>query len=273
MTDRYAVIGHPITQSKSPALHSAFARQTEQDMAYSAILAPLDGFNACVRDFQAQGGRGLNVTMPFKLEAFALSNELTARAQAAGAVNTLSFRADGSVLGDNTDGVGIVRDITCNLARPLLGARVLLLGAGGAVRGALMPMIEAAPREIFIANRTAARAEELAAGFRPDAGATSLYGGGFEDIEGAFDIIINGSASSMTDDVPPLPSFVWHRQTLAYDMAYKPTLTPFLAFAREAGAAMCADGLGMLVEQGAESFYVWRGVRPDTAPVIRALRH
>ncbi|MFT4170996.1 MAG: shikimate dehydrogenase [Rhodocyclaceae bacterium] len=272
MTDRYAVIGHPIAQSKSPALHTAFARETGQDMAYTAILAPLDGFGACVRAFQSESGRGLNVTMPFKLEAFALANELTPRAQAAGAVNTLSFHADGSISGDNTDGVGIVRDITLNLGRPLAGARVLLLGAGGAVRGALMPLLEAGPREIFIANRTAARADELAAGFRPEAGAAHLHGGGFDDIEGAFDIIINGSASSMTDDVPPLPATVWGPRTLAYDMAYKPTLTPFLCFARDAGADAYADGLGMLVEQGAESFFVWRGVRPDTAPVIRALR-
>ncbi|MFA9438938.1 shikimate dehydrogenase [Uliginosibacterium sp. sgz301328] len=272
MTDRYAVIGNPIAQSKSPLLQMAFARQTGQDMSYISLLGPLDGFVPTVREFQRAGGRGMNVTMPFKLEAFALADELTPRARAAGAVNTLVFRADGSVLGDNTDGIGIVRDISINLARPLEGARVLIVGAGGAVRGTLLPVLAAKPRQVFIANRTAARAAELAAAFADDADGVQLEGGAFDEARGHFDIIINGSASSMSDDLPPLLPEVWDASTLAYDMAYKSEPTPFMRHARECGVRECSDGLGMLVEQGAESFFLWRGVRPDTAPVIAALR-
>lgn len=272
MTDRYAVIGNPIVQSKSPALQTAFARQSAQDMEYDAILAPLDGFVDVVRAFQREGGKGMNITMPFKQEAFDLADELTPRAQSAGAVNTFTFLPDGGILGDNTDGVGIVRDITGNLGCPLTGKRVLLLGAGGAMRGVLLPILSEQPAEVFIANRTAEKAVDLAGRFRGKARDTLLSGGGFADVGSDFDIIINGSASSMTGEVPPLPQHIWGRVTLAYDMAYKPEPTAFLRLAQAHSVPLTADGLGMLVEQGAESFYLWRGVRPATAPVIEMLR-
>lgn len=272
MTDRYAIIGNPIAQAKSPALQTAFAQQCGQDMEYGAILGPMDGFAEAIRQFQREGGKGMNITMPFKLEAFELADELTPRGRAAGAVNMYTLRADGSVLGDNTDGFGIVRDITHNLARSFAGKRVLLLGAGGAVRGALLPMLAEKPAEIFIANRTASKAIELADQFGSEAGNTKLAGGGFADIAGRFDIVINGSASSMTGEVPPLPAGVWDAGSLAYDMAYKKDPTAFVLAARQAGVGLAADGLGMVVEQGAECFFLWRGIRPDTAPVIAALR-
>ena len=272
MTDRYAIIGNPIVQAKSPALQTAFAQQCGQDMAYSAILGPLDGFVAAVRQFQRSGGKGMNITMPFKLEAFEMADELTPRGRAAGALNTFTFRADGTILGDNTDGFGIVRDITHNLDYSFAGKRVLVLGAGGAVRGALVPILEEKPGEIFIANRTASSAIELAQQFSEHANGILLAGGGFADIAGGFDIVINGSASSMTGEVPPLPADVWNTGALAYDMAYRKEPTSFVLAAREAGVKLTADGLGMVVEQGAECFFLWRGIRPDTAPVIAALR-
>lgn len=272
MTDRYAIIGNPIAQAKSPALQTAFAKQCGQDIEYGAILAELDGFVAAVREFQRAGGKGMNITMPFKLEAFELADELTPRGRAAGAINMFTFRANGSILGDNTDGFGILRDITHNLGRSLKGARVLLLGAGGAVRGTLLPLFDEQPAEIFIANRTASKAVELAAEFGAQAGSIKITGGGFTDIPGRFDVIINGSASSMTGDVPPLPAGVWDANSLAYDMAYKKDPTAFVQAARAAGVGQAADGLGMVVEQGAECFCLWRGVRPDTAPVIAQLK-
>lgn len=272
MTDRYAIIGNPIAQAKSPALQTAFARQCGHDLSYGALFAELDGFVAGVRAFQASGGKGMNITMPFKLEAFQLADALTPRGRAAGAINMFSFLPDGSILGDNTDGFGIVRDITHNLGVAIRGKRVLLLGAGGAVRGTLLPLFDEAPAEVFIANRTAAKAVELAEEFRPHALGVQLAGGGFADITGSFDIVINGSAASMSNDVPPIPAGVWRHDTLAYDMAYRKEATAFVLAARAAGAGLATDGLGMVVEQGAECFYLWRGVRPDTAPVIAALR-
>lgn len=272
MTDRYAVIGNPIAQSKSPALQTAFATQSGQDMEYGAILAPLDGFVDVVRAFQRDGGKGINITMPFKQEAFDLADELTPRAQSAGAVNTFTFLPDGGILGDNTDGVGIVRDITGNLGCPLTGKCLLLLGAGGAMRGVLLPILAERPAQVFIANRTADKAIDLAARFRGKASDIRLSGGGLSDVGGDFDIIINGTASSMSGEVPPLPAQIWERVKLAYDMAYKSEPTAFLRLAQAQGVALTADGLGMLVEQGAESFFLWRGVRPDTAPVIEMLR-
>jgi shikimate dehydrogenase len=272
MTDRYAIIGNPIAQAKSPALQMAFAKQCGEDLEYGAILGPMDGFVAAVRQFQREGGLGMNITMPFKLEAFALADDLTPRAQAAGAVNMFTLNTDGTILGDNTDGFGITRDITHNLGRSFSGQRVLVLGAGGAVRGALLPFLAEKPAEIFIANRTAAKAIELAEQFGDHAGETKIGGGGFADIAGRFDIIINGSASSMTGEVPPLPAGVWDADSLAYDMAYKKEPTAFVLAAQAAGVKQTADGLGMVVEQGAECFCLWRGIRPDTAPVIAALR-
>ncbi|MDP2834884.1 MAG: shikimate dehydrogenase [Pseudomonadota bacterium] len=287
MTDRYAVFGNPIAHSKSPRIHAAFAEQTGQTLTYEAILAPLDGFAAAVAGFRDEGGRGANVTVPFKEQAFALSNRLSERAQAAGAVNTLTFDAEG-VLGDNTDGIGLVNDLAGNLGLELAGKRILLMGAGGAARGVVLPLLEKAPSELFIVNRTAAKARELVApaslpaSFNRagkalkdtvpsghNAGAT-LAAGGYADISGRFDLVINATAASLAGDLPPLPSGLFADGALAYDMMYGKD-TPFLAFARSEGAR-CADGLGMLVEQAAAAFFLWRGVRPATAPVIALLR-
>lgn len=269
MTDKYNIIGNPIAQAKSPALQMAFARQTGQDISYGTILAEQAGFGDAVRGFQREGGRGMNITMPFKLDAFALADELTLRAQRAGAVNTYTFRPDGTILGDNTDGVGLVNDITRNLKRAIAGQRVLVLGAGGAVRGAILPLLGEQPAEIFIANRTPAKAAELVQLFADDVAESKLSGGGFEDIQGCFDIVINGTPTSMTGSLPPLPAGVWNAHSLAYDMSYE---TAFIEHAAACGLQEFADGLGMVVEQGAECFMLWRGIRPDTVPVIAELR-
>jgi shikimate dehydrogenase len=263
MTDRYAVFGNPIAHSKSPRIHGLFARQAGQDLTYEAILAPLDGFAASVRTFAAAGGRGANVTVPFKEEAFRLATTLTPRAEAAGAVNTLSL--DGtSIRGDNTDGAGLVRDIAHNLGLTIAGRRILIVGAGGAARGVILPLLQQRPAAIFIANRTAARAEQLAATFK-------VEGGGFERLSGrAFDLVINATSAGLSNAVLPVPTFAFAPGCLAYEMLYGRE-TPFMAQARATGATV-ADGLGMLVEQAAEAFFVWRGVRPDTAPVMAALR-
>jgi shikimate dehydrogenase len=263
MTDRYAVFGHPIAHSKSPLIHAAFARQTGQDMRYDAILAPLDGFAASVAAFIAGGGRGANVTVPFKEEAFRLANRLSPRAQGAGAVNTLIF--DNGILGDNTDGAGLVADLTRNLNRPLTGKRILLLGAGGAARGVIEPLLEQQPATLVIANRTVSRAQQLAELF-----GHGIRACGFDEATTPFDLVINATAASLAGELPPLSPQLFTANTLAYDMMYGRD-TPFLTFARAHGAAT-ADGLGMLVEQAAEAFYAWRGVRPDTAPVIAGLR-
>jgi shikimate dehydrogenase len=270
--DRYAVVGNPIAHSKSPLIHAAFARQTGERLVYEALLAPLDGFAATVAAFRAAGGRGLNVTVPFKLEAFARADRRSARAQAAGAVNTLAFDEDG-VFGDNTDGAGLVRDLVHNLACPLEGRRILLLGAGGAARGVVLPLLASHPAALTLANRTAAKALTLAETFRPEAGVTALDAGGFAALAGRrFDVVINATAASLADQAPPLPPGLYAAGALAYDMMYGRGDTPFLAAARRDGATRLADGLGMLVEQAAESFLLWRGVRPDTAPVLADLR-
>lgn len=263
MTDRYAVFGNPIAHSKSPSIHAEFARQTGQDLCYEAIEAPLEGFAGAVAAFRDAGGRGANVTVPFKEQAYLLASERTDRADAAGAVNTLVF--DGTdILGDNTDGTGLVNDLVNNLGCDPAGRRVLLLGAGGAARGVGLPLMARAPAELFIANRTAYKARELSARF-------DCYGGGFDALAGRrFDLVINATAASLAGELPPLPEDLFARGALAYDMMYGRD-TPFLAFARARGARV-ADGLGMLVEQAAEAFYVWRGLRPDTASVIAQLR-
>lgn len=269
--DRYAVIGNPIAHSKSPRLHSLFAAQTGQNLSYEALLAPLDGFAATVAAFRAAGGRGLNVTVPFKLEAFDLADRHTPRAAAAGAVNTLAFGPNG-ILGDNTDGAGILRDITVNLRCPVAGKRVLLLGAGGAARGTVLPLLEARPASLVIANRTAARAADLADEFT-SAGALRPEGCGFMQLAGrCFDIVINATSASLSDAAPDLPAGLYAPDSLAYDMMYGKGDTAFMVAARQQGATLVADGLGMLVEQAAESFLLWRGVRPDTAPVLAEVR-
>jgi shikimate dehydrogenase len=266
--DRYAVIGNPIGHSKSPQVHALFAQQTRQVMIYERLLAPLDNFAGAVRDFVAQGGRGANVTVPFKLEAFALAQELTPRAQSAGAVNTLSFSA-GRIKGDNTDGIGLVRDIMINAAVPLKGRSVLLLGAGGAARGVILPLIEANIASLVIANRTQNRAQELAQHF--SALAVPVSASTFGQLDRTFDVIINATSASLSSDLPPLPDAVFGPDTLAYDMMYSAQPTLFMQHAAQRGAHV-RDGLGMLVEQAAESFQIWRGVRPETASVYHWLR-
>lgn len=271
MTDRYAVIGNPIAHSKSPQIHAVFAGLTLQDMTYDAILAPLDGFAAAVRAFIDAGGRGMNVTVPFKLGAFALVDTRSPRAEAAKAVNTLVFSPAG-IHGDNTDGVGLVADLTRNLGLELAGKRVLLLGAGGAARGVLLPLLEQQPALLRLANRTVDKACVLQAEFASRAGACRFEAGGFAELaDRQFDLVINATAASLAGEAPPLPEDLYAADSLAYDMVYGRE-TPFLAAARGQGAARLADGLGMLVEQAAESFFLWRGVRPPTAPVLALLR-
>jgi shikimate dehydrogenase len=269
--DRYAVIGHPVEHSKSPDIHTRFAAQTGQHLVYERLLAPLDGFAETVRTFVAQGGKGLNVTVPFKLEAYALATEHTARAQAAGAVNTLKFDGD-KILGDNTDGVGLVHDIVRNAGIPITGKRVLLLGAGGAARGVILPLLNVRPNELVIANRTLSKAEQLAQPFQQQfADQVAVRTSDFAGLQDAFDIIINATSASLADEVPPLAPDLINEQSFVYDMMYGRQPTVFMLFAAEQGAKV-RDGLGMLVEQAAESFFVWRGVRVQTAPVFSALR-
>jgi shikimate dehydrogenase len=266
--DRYAVMGNPIAHSKSPAIHTAFARQTGQSLEYTAIRVEPGGFPEAVQTFRAQGGRGLNVTVPFKEDAYLLAETRSERAERARAVNTLVLPETGPLHGDNTDGVGLVRDLTANHSVALAGQAILLLGAGGAARGVLGPLLAAGPERVFVANRTASRAVELA-GALADLG--EVQGGGFDEVEGAFDLIINATAASLAGELPPLADATADG-AVCYDLMYAAEPTPFMRWAAERGAARTLDGLGMLVEQAAESFHVWRGVRPDTLPVIEALR-
>ena len=268
MIDRYCVIGNPVAHSKSPAIHAAFAQQTGQRLEYERCLAPLDGFAATVQRLIADGYKGANVTVPFKLEAAALADTLSARAQAAGAVNTLGFTAAG-IVGDNTDGAGLVNDITRNAGVAIAGRRVLLLGAGGAARGAILPLLQQGPRQLVIANRTAATAHALAAAF--DGHGAPVTACEFAALDGVFDIVINATSASLAGALPPLPPAIFGAGTLALDMMYGAEPTPFMRFAAAHGAA-ARDGLGMLVEQAAEAFFVWRGVRPHTAAVLAAMR-
>lgn len=267
--DRYAVIGNPIAHSKSPEIHARFAAQTGHHLSYERLLAPLDGFVATVRAFIAQGGKGANVTVPFKLEAFDMATRLSERARLAGAVNTLVFDGD-TLVGDNTDGVGLVNDITCNHGFSISGKRILLLGAGGAARGVIQPLLAEAPLELVIANRTASKAIELATLFSASTN-TLISSCAFKDLQAPFDLIINGTSAGLTDEMPAVPSSIFNSGVLAIDMLYGAQPTLFMQFAAQQGAGV-RDGLGMLVEQAAESFFIWRGVRPDTAPVLNALR-
>ncbi|MFE8070432.1 shikimate dehydrogenase [Marinobacteraceae bacterium S3BR75-40.1] len=269
MTALYAVVGHPISHSKSPHIHSLFAAQTGEDLEYTAIQAPLDDFAGTVRGFFKRGGSGLNVTVPFKQEAWALADRLSDRAQRAEAVNTLYLDEQEQLMGENTDGPGLVRDLTVNHGLELSAARILILGAGGAVRGVLAPLLETAPAEVVIANRTVSRAEALCTQFA-DAG--RLQASSFEGLEGAFDLIINGTSASLQGQLPPLADSLVKADTVAYDMMYGRGTTVFNQWAQDHNAARTIDGLGMLVEQAAESFHIWRGVRPDTTEVIRCLR-
>lgn len=270
MTDQYAVIGNPVAHSKSPFIHASFARQTGQDLEYTRILAEPDRFVLRASNFFAAGGRGLNVTVPFKQEAFALAATLSPQATLAGAVNTLMQDGNGQLYGHNTDGLGLVRDITSNLGQSLRDCRILLLGAGGATRGILQPLLEQRPHSLFIANRTAPKARELAAIF---SALGPVQGGGFNEVEERpFDWILNATAASLQGELPPLPGAVVARQTSCYDLMYGAEPTVFCKWALTSGAGLVADGLGMLVEQAAESFKLWRGIRPETTGVIADLR-
>ena len=269
MTDHYAVFGNPIAHSRSPEIHTAFAQQTGEDMDYRAILAPADDFAGALQRFIVSGGRGANVTVPFKEEAFRLATRLTPRAALAGAVNTLSF--DGNeIIGDNTDGVGMLRDITQNLGFVITGRRVLLLGAGGASRGVLGPLLDAEPAQVVVANRTEQKAAVLAREFQA---LGPVLGGGLAMLEGQqFDLVVDATSATIGGAMPPLPPGLFAVGSLAYAMMYGKGETPFEQFARANGAASYADGLGMLVEQAAEAFMVWRGVRPQVSPVLSMLR-
>lgn len=270
MTVRYAVFGNPIKHSKSPLIHTAFARQTDQALRYDAMLIPEDGFAEGVSSFLDDQGRGLNVTIPFKEEAWALAEQRSARAELAGAVNTLYRNHEGQLCGDNTDGVGLVTDIVANYGGQIEGADVLILGAGGAVRGVLEPVLAAKPKRVVIANRTLSRAETLRDIFA-DYGDVSAVS--FEQLQGEqFDLVINGTAASLQGEVPPLPDDLLKADAWCYDMMYGAEPTAFNLWAEAHGAEKVIDGLGMLVEQAAESFFIWRGVRPATGEVIQELR-
>jgi shikimate dehydrogenase len=269
MTDQYVVFGNPIGHSKSPLIHRLFAEQTGQALEYTTSLAPLDDFTAFAQTF-FQHGRGANVTVPFKEQAYRLADTLTERAQRAGAVNTLIRQADGSLRGDNTDGAGLVRDLTVNHGVTLKGKRILVLGAGGAVRGALEPLLAEQPEVVVIANRTVEKAEQLAKEFS-DLG--PVFASGFDWLEEPVDIIINATSASLSGELPPiLPSLIQPGETFCYDMMYSNEPTAFCRWATEHQAGQSVDGLGMLVEQAAEAFYQWRGVRPESAPVLAELR-
>ena len=268
--DRYAVIGNPIAHSKSPQIHEAFALATDQAMTYERILAPIGGFAQVVQEFAHAGGMGLNVTVPFKIDAFAVAHKASARAEAAGACNTL-MRDEHGWYADNTDGAGIVRDITVNVGVPLAGRDVLVLGAGGAARGILLPLFAQKPRSVTIANRTVSKADALAARFAGEGPVTALAPSALADKD--FDVVINATSAGLGSDVSlPWPPSIFRRDAFAYDMIYGDAPTAFLRYAHAQGAQRSADGLGMLIEQAAESFHLWRGTRPDTAGVFALLR-
>lgn len=265
----YAVMGNPISHSKSPSIHTLFSEQTQQSIHYTAIQVDTGGFNHAVGNFAATGGKGLNITVPFKEEAWALVSKRSERAERAGAVNTIKIEND-ELFGDNTDGVGLVNDLTVNHRIELKGKNILLMGAGGAARGVLIPLLNQKPSFLFIANRTPDKAKDLAVDFS-DAG--NIEGGGYEHLpDKKFDVVINATAASLQGDLPPLPDTLLNDDACCYDMMYGAKPTPFMLWATEHGAKKVLDGLGMLVEQAAESFYIWRGVKPETKVVIDKLR-
>jgi len=267
--DQYGVFGHPVNHSLSPFIHGLFARETQQEMSYRPYDVTPEEFAARVREFFAAGGKGLNVTLPHKMAAVEVADELTARAAHAAAVNTLAVKGEG-LLGDNTDGAGLVRDLCDNLGLVITNRRLLIVGAGGATRGILAPLLGLEPAVVVIANRTSERAEALAAAFS-DLGVTQ--GMGFENIEPTpFDLIINATSASLSGEIPPIPDAALGAQTVCYDLAYGRSATAFVRWAQGKGCARALQGLGMLVEQAAESFRLWRGVRPSTTRVLDALR-
>lgn len=268
--DNYAVMGNPVAHSKSPQIHAAFAEQSNQIIFYQAIQVDDGKFQAVVKEFQAQGGKGLNITVPFKGEAWEVSEGRSNRAERALAVNTISFDDAGKIIGDNTDGIGLIRDLTINQGIAIKGKDILILGAGGAVRGILDPLLDEHPDRVVIANRTVIRAEKLVDIFS-DHGDISACG--FDELAGSsFDIVINGTSASLQGEVPSLPDGLLNDNACCYDMMYSMSDTPFVSWAKAHGASKATDGLGMLVEQAAESFFIWRGVRPETRSVIDLLR-
>ena len=270
MTDRYAVFGNPVEHSKSPLIHSQFAQQTAQDISYTAVLVLADQFENAVTAFARSGGKGLNITVPFKLDAWNIATRLSDRAKRAGAVNTLVINDLGDYSADNTDGVGLVRDLTVNLKLDIEDKSVLIIGAGGAVRGTLQPLLEKKPCSILIANRTREKALELADDFS-DLG--NIQGLGLNELDNITpDIIINGTSASLKGELPPLPITLLHTNPLCYDMMYAAKPTLFMQWSLDNANANVSDGLGMLVEQAAESFYIWRGKKPQTESVILSIR-
>ena len=270
MTDRYAVIGNPINHTKSPLIHGLFAQTTGQDMVYTALLGTPGAFAQDVAAFREAGGRGMNVTVPFKMDAFACATEPSERARMAGAVNALKFEGD-RILAENFDGIGLTRDVTHNLGVPLTGKRILILGAGGATRGMVMPFLAERPASLVIANRTLATAQALVAEVWAQVPGCPLTACAYADVNGEFDLVFNATSASLHAHLPPVPTSAFAPGCLAYELAYGKGLTPFLKLAQQAGVTQLADGVGMLVEQAAEAFEWWRGVRPDTRPVIAQL--
>ena len=267
--DKYAVFGHPIQQSKSPTIHRLFAEQTKQALEYSAIDPGLDNFASGIRDFIQQGGKGANVTMPFKQQAFTIADHISERAQLAGAVNTLSFNSDGTIKADNTDGAGLVNDLKANNAP--LDKRILLIGAGGAARGVVQPLLACQPQSLTIVNRTFEKAKQLAELFNNFGEVTALPIKALAN-EQAYDLVINSTSTSLTNELPPVPASIFMEGGFAYDMVYRDQPTCFLNWAKQYGCTQCVDGLGMLVGQAAESFNIWREVRPEQQSVLTSLR-
>ena len=270
MTDRYAVIGNPINHTQSPLIHGLFAQTTGQDMIYTALLGTPGAFAQDVAAFREAGGRGMNVTVPFTMDAFACATAPSERARMAGAVNALKFEGD-RILAENFDGIGLTRDVTHNLGVPLTGKHILILGAGGATRGMVMPFLAERPASLVIANRTLATAQALVAEVWAQVPGCPLTACAYADVNGEFDLVFNATSASLHADLPPVPTSAFAPGCLAYELAYGKGLTPFLKLAQEAGVTQLADGVGMLVEQAAEAFEWWRGVRPDTRPVIAQL--
>lgn len=272
---RCAVMGNPVSHSLSPLIHRQFAQQCAINLDYTAIQVDPGGFAQAVDQFRANGGVGLNITVPFKLEAFRLADRKSARAARARACNLLKFETDGSLYGDNVDGLGLVRDLTGNLGVAIKNNAILILGAGGAVRGVLGPVLDEQPASLVIANRTVSKAKELAEQFAPavkNNAMRAITACGYEQLSGRFGVVVNGTAASLKGEIPPLPENIFAPGALAYDMMYASAPTPFMAWARRIGASKVADGLGMLVEQAVESFFLWHGKRPDAKPVMANLR-
>ena len=272
--DEYAVMGNPVTHSKSPLIHSAFAEQTGQSIRYRAIQVDPGGFDQAVGHFFAAGGKGLNITVPFKQDAWKLASTLSERARIAGAVNTFKPEDNGNLFGDNTDGIGLARDLKNNLGVAISGKKILLLGAGGAARGVIYPLLDEQPAHVVIANRTSSRARELVEQFqRQRESGGVLTGCGFDELQSLqFDIVINATSASLHGDVPPIPAKCVASARIVYDMMYGKDPTRFLVWAKQQGVQQVSDGLGMLVEQAAESFFIWRNIKPDTQPVIKKIR-